>query len=340
MTLLNGYAAAVQAGAKLGANIKFFFDGEEEIGSPHLREFLATHRDLLLSDLWIVVDGPTHSSGRKMVVFGVRGDVNIGLTVYGPNRALHSGHYGNWAPNPAAVLVNLLASMKDDHGRVLIKGFYDDVTALTTDERQALATIPAADADLQRELGLGSIEDPGRSLLESIHLPSLNINGIQSANVGPAAANIIPVSAKAVLDLRLVLGNNVDRQVGKVVAHIRAQGFTLLDREPTDADRAQHARLIRVDRRPGNNAQRTSMDLPLAKSVVIAVQSTVDYPVIRQPSMGGTLPLAVIEQVLGAKVVIVPVVNHDSNHHAENENVKVQSLWEGIETCAALMAMR
>jgi acetylornithine deacetylase/succinyl-diaminopimelate desuccinylase-like protein len=339
MAILNAYAAVAQSGARLTTNLKFFFDGEEESGSPNLRELLTTHADLLRSDLWIIADGPVHMSGQKLVQFGVRGSVNLGLTVYGPKRPLHSGHYGNWAPNPAQVLVNLLASMKDDQGRVLIPDFYADAVPLSASERQALAAIPSPDAALQRELGISGPETPGRSLLESLHLPSLNINGIQSANVGPAATNVIPISAKVVLNLRLVLGNDAKRQVEKVVAHIRARGFTALDREPTEEDFARQTRLIRVEKRGGYNAQRTPLDLPIAQAVVAAVQSTVDYPVIQLPSAGGSLPLVIIEEVLGAKVISVPIVNYDSNQHAENENVKVQFLWDGIESYAALMTM-
>ncbi|HKB92081.1 MAG TPA: M20/M25/M40 family metallo-hydrolase, partial [Opitutaceae bacterium] len=339
MTFLNAYAALKACGVTPAVNLKFFFEGEEEISSLHLGEILEQHRDLLAADLWIVADGPCHASGKKLVQFGVRGDVNVNLTVFAAKRPLHSGNYGNWAPNPASLLVNLLASMKDDDGHVLIKGFYDDVIPLTASEQRALAALPSPDAELARELGLARPEAAGRSLLEGLHLPTLNINGIVSANVGSLAANVIPTTARATLDLRLVLGNDVSRQVAKLVAHIESRGWHVLDHEPTDADREQFARLIRVEVGHGYNAQRTPMDLPIAKAVVAAVQSTVDYPVLQLPSAGGSLPLIVIEQLLGAKVVTVPVVNFDNNQHAENENVKVQFLWDGIETCAALMTM-
>lgn len=138
-----------------------------------------------------------------------------------------------------------------------------------------------------------------------------------------------------------MLGNDAQRQVAKVVAHIKARGWHVLDRDPTDAERAQHAKLIRVEQRGGGtNAQRTPLDAPIAREVVAAVQSTVDYPVVQLPTLGGTLPLIVIEELLGTKLLTVPVVNADNNQHAENENVKVQSLWDGIETYAALMTMR
>ncbi len=341
MALLNAYSALVASGAAPTANLKFFFDGEEELGSPNLRATIAANRELLRADLWVILDGPTHPSGKKVVVFGVRGDVNVHLTVFGAKRPLHSGNYGNWAPNPAQALVNLLASMKDDDGRVLVKGFYDDLIPLTSAEQQAVAAIPSVEDALKRELGLARAEVPGRTLFEGFNLPTLNINGIQAANVGPLAANIIPTVARATLDLRLVPGNDAKRQVANVVDHIRSRGWLVLDREPTEAERAEHARIIRVETKSrGTNPQRTPLALPIAQSVVAAVQSTVDYPVVQMPSLGGTLPLIVIEEMLGTKLLTVPIVNADNNQHAENENVKVQFLWDGIETYAALMTMR
>jgi len=182
-------------------------------------------------------------------------------------------------------------------------------------------------------------EGAGKSFLELLHLPTLNINGIQSANVGNLAANIIPVKAEAAIDLRLVLGNDVNRQIQKVVKYIESKGYKVLDRDPTDEERLQYPKLIKITRGEGYNAQRTPMDLPIAQQVIKAVQSTVDYPVISLPSAGGSLPLIVFEEKLGAKLITVPVVNYDNNQHAENENVLIRYLWEGIETMAALMIM-
>jgi len=341
MTILNAYSALKAAGATPSANLKFFFDGEEEVGSPNLAELIEKNRERLRADLWIILDGPCHPSGKKTVVFGVRGNASMNLTVFGPKRPLHSGNFGNWAPNPAWSMVRLLASMKDEEGHVLVKGYYDDVTPLTPAEKSAVAAIPSVEEELKRELGLARPEVVGRTLFEGFNLPSLNINGMQAANVGAQAANVIPTVARAMLNLRLVPGNDVQRQIAKVVAHIKAQGWHVLDRDPTDAERARYANLIRIDAKStGNNAQRTPIDSPIAQSVVAAVQTTIDYPPVLLPSLGGTLPLIVIEQMLGTKVLTVPVVNSDNNQHAENENVKVQFLWDGIETYAALMTMR
>lgn len=339
-SILNAYGALAADGDRPTVNVKFFFEGEEEMGSPHLGELLELHRTKLQSDLWIICDGPRPVSGRKSVVFGVRGDVNMDLTVYGPKRPLHSGNYGNWAPNPALRLVTLLGSMKDDNGRVLIKGFYDDYVMFSESERIAIKDASGTDTVLLKELGLKEPEVPGRSLLEGFELPTLNINGLASANTGQTATNVIPAVARATLDLRLVLGIDWRRQTERVIAHMQAQGWQVIDHEPTDAERAQFAKLVKVGVGPGYNAQRTLMNLPLAQAVVAAVQTTTAEPVVRLPTAGGSLPLIVIEEKLGAKVITVPAANYDNNQHAENENMLVRYLWEGMETFAALMTMR
>ncbi|TPG63565.1 M20/M25/M40 family metallo-hydrolase [Hymenobacter nivis] len=339
MAILAAYQALAESGVKPTANLKFFFEGEEERGSPHLAELLGRHRALLASDLWIICDGPVHQSGRKQVVYGARGDVNVALTVYGPTRPLHSGHYGNWAPNPAMALARLLGSMQDSTGRVTITGFYDDVVPLTAAEQEAVRQIPNNDAAIRQGLGFARADGRGQSLSALINQPSLNINGMRSANVGPQAANVIPTTAEAVLDLRLVLGNDARRQVAKVVRHLEQQGYFVTRAAPTAAERAQHPRLVQVVPETGYNAQRTPMDLPLARRVVAAVQTTVAAPVVRLPTSGGSLPLFAFKDALGATTLTVPIANYDNNQHAENENLRLGNLWDGIETMAAVMTM-
>ncbi|UOQ66390.1 M20/M25/M40 family metallo-hydrolase [Hymenobacter volaticus] len=339
MAILAGYEALAQSKLKPGVNIKFFFEGEEEKGSPHLSEIVEGHRALLASDLWIICDGPVHQSGQKQVVFGARGDVNVNLTVYASKRPLHSGHYGNWAPNPALTLAQLLASMKDSTGRVTVAGFYDDVVPLTATERQALGRVPNLDATIKQELGFARPDGNGQTLNELINQPSLNINGMRSANVGAQAANVIPTTAEAALDLRLVLGNDSKRQVEKVVRHIQKQGFFVTTQEPTDAERARYPRIVRVEPKTGYNAERTPMDLPIAREVVAAVQRTTSQTVVQVPTSGGSLPLHVFKKI-NAVTLTVPVANYDNNQHAENENLRLGNLWDGLETMAAIMQMK
>jgi acetylornithine deacetylase/succinyl-diaminopimelate desuccinylase-like protein len=339
--IINAYDAIIKSGMQMNCNIKFFFEGEEEAGSPHLDEIIKRYTSLLQSDLWIICDGPVHQSGKKQIVFGVRGDTHIDLTVYASQRPLHSGHYGNWAPNPAMMLAKLLASMKDANGRVTIKGFYDDVQPLTETEKKALQEVPNVDEQMKNELGIIATDMKGKTLSEAINLPSLNINGMQSGNVGKLAANVIPTTATAVLDLRLVLGNDWKRQQQKVIDHIRRMGYTVLDHEPTGAERKQYPKLIKaIAGEDGVNAQRTSMTLPITKKVIAAVKSTTNEQVVLMPTLGGSLPLYVLEKNLQAKTIVVPIANHDNNQHAENENIRLLNFWNGIETMAALMMIK
>lgn len=341
MAILCAFDALLASGAKPTANLKFFFEGEEEAGSPHLGEILRQNKQLLQSDAWIICDGPVHQSGRKQVVFGVRGDTNVDITVYGAKRPLHSGHYGNWAPNPAMLLMQLLSSMKDASGRVKIAGWYDNVEPLGEVERKAIAEAPQYDETLQRELGITRTEGQGRSLLELINEPSLNVNGFSSGDVGALARNVIPTTATAVLDLRLVKGNDHARQVQLLIEHIRKQGFTVTDHDPTDKERSLNTLLARVNTRPGGyNAERTRMDLDVSVAVVAAVQSTSAETIVRLPTAGGSLPLSVITANLSTVTMTVPIANYDNNQHAENENLRLQNLWDGIETMAAIMTMK
>ena len=341
MTILTAFEAVKAKGVALTSNIKFFFEGEEEAGSPHLSEIIKAHKELLNADAWIICDGPVHQSGKKQVVFGARGDTNVDLTVYGAKRPLHSGHYGNWSPNPAFALAQLLASMKDVEGHVTIAGWYDDVEPLGDLERKAIAEAPQYDQELKNQLGLARTEGDGKTLLELLNVPSLNINGFGSGDIGALARNVIPTKATAVLDLRLVKGNDHQRQVQRLIEHVRKQGYFVIDREPTNEDRLKYPRIATVVARAGGyNAERTRMDLPISLAVVEAVQSTSREPIVRLPTSGGSLPLAVITDNLKTVTISVPVANYDNNQHAENENIRLQNLWDGIETFAALMTMR
>jgi len=341
MTILTAFEALKAKGITLTSNIKFFFEGEEEAGSPHLIEIIKANKELLEADAWIICDGPVHQSGKKQAVFGVRGDQNVDITVYGAKRPLHSGHYGNWSPNPASELALLLASMKDADGKVTIAGWYDDVEPLGELERKAIAEAPQYDPELKTQLGLARTEGGGKTLLELLNLPSLNINGFGSGDIGSLARNIIPTTATAVLDLRLVKGNDHKRQVQRLIDHVRKQGYFVIDRAPTNEERLQHSRIATIVAREGGyNAERTRMDLPISLAVIAAVQSTSDQPIVKLPTSGGSLPLSIITDNLKTVTITVPIANYDNNQHAENENLRLQNLWNGIETYAAVMTMK
>jgi acetylornithine deacetylase/succinyl-diaminopimelate desuccinylase-like protein len=339
--ILTAFDALQAKQIKPTVNIKFFFEGEEEDGSPNLREILIKHRDLLKADAFIVCDGPVHQSGRKQAVFGVRGVTSVDITVYGANRSLHSGHYGNWSPNPAFTLAKLLASMKDERGNIIVKGWADDVEPLGAIEMQAIKDAPKYDDELKKQLGIAYTEGSGKSLLDLINQPSLNIDGFKSGDVGALARNVIPSTANAVLDLRLVKGNDHVRQVQKLRQHIESQGFHVIDRDPTEAERIKYPFITKFVHKPGGyNAQRTRMDLPISLAVIDALQKASDQPIVRMPTLGGSLPLSIITEALDQPTITVPIANYDNNQHAENENIRIQNLWDGIEIFASLMTMK
>jgi acetylornithine deacetylase/succinyl-diaminopimelate desuccinylase-like protein len=327
------------AGLAHKSNIKFMFEGEEEAGSPNLMPILQANRALFAADIWLMCDAPVHQSRKQALYFGSRDGIRLDLTVYGPKNELHSGHYGNWAPNPALLLARLLVSMKGDSGRVLVDGFYDDAAPLNAAERRAIAEAPNIDRELMRELWLGSTEGDGLSLTELITLPSLNIRGMASSRIGAEASNVIPATATASIDVRLVKGMDPQRTGDRVLAHIRRQGFFIVDKPATPDVRLAHPRVIWVDRgRNGLGAVRTPMDLPIAQDVIRVVEQ-VRGPTVKLPNMGGNLPLADVERPLGTRTIIVPIGNHDNNQHSFDENLRLQNLWDGIELMAALLTM-
>jgi acetylornithine deacetylase/succinyl-diaminopimelate desuccinylase-like protein len=320
----------------LAVNVKFVFDPEEEAGSPNLQKTLEAHRELLAADLLITCDGPVHQSGRAQIAYGNRGVMDILITVYGPARPLHSGHYGNWAPNPAMRLAQLLASMKDATGRVLIEGFYDDVAPLGPVEQKALEEMPYNDPELKAELQIGETEGGGKKLVELINLPSLNVRGLRSAYVGEQSQNIVPERAEASLDLRLVKNIQPEKQFERVVAHIRRQGyFVVSGREPTAAERRANPRVARVDYDGGYPASRVAMDLPVSLAVARVVEAAAGE-VVKMPTMGGSVPMHFFEK-WNLPVIGVPIVNYDNRQHSHDENLRLGHFWRGIEIYAALM---
>jgi acetylornithine deacetylase/succinyl-diaminopimelate desuccinylase-like protein len=340
IAMLAALDALKASNAKPGANLKFLFDGEEEAGSPHLGDIVTRNAALLGADVWICADGPVHQSRRQQIYFGLRGIVKVDITIYGAIRALHSGHYGNWSPNPAMRLAKLLASMKDDSGRVLIEGFYDDAEPLGEDEKKALKEMPATDGELMREYGLAATDGGGRSLADLINEPSLNIDGLRSEDVGRQSRTIIPAEATATVDIRLVKGIEARRQLERLIAHIRKQGYFVVTEEPNLETRLKHALIAQVVSEEGYPAVRTPMNLVIVKRIIDGVERATGQRPVMLPTMGGSGPLWAIDVATRAPQVGVPIVNHDNNQHSSNENLRIQNLWDGIEIFAALMTMK
>ncbi|MBC8346275.1 MAG: M20/M25/M40 family metallo-hydrolase [Candidatus Marinimicrobia bacterium] len=342
MTILNAVDALQSSKIGFTSNIKLFFEGEEEAGSINLKEHLIKNKVLLDDiDIWLFCDGPMHQSRQPQLVFGVRGVTGMEITVYGAIRSLHSGHYGNWAPVPGQSLAHLIASMKDETGKVLVDGFYDTVEPLSEFERLELSKIPDVDIQLKTELGLAFTEGKGRSINERLLLPSLTIKGLSSGNVGKKARNVIPSTATAAIGVRLVKGNDPIDMLDKVEAHIRKQGFHIVYNDPDMETRRKYQKIAKVNRRgSGYIASRTSMEEPNAKAIIDATRKFVGDKLILMPALGGSLPIYLFTDMLQKPAIIIPIANHDNNQHAANENLRIANLWYGIDLMGVIMTMR
>jgi acetylornithine deacetylase/succinyl-diaminopimelate desuccinylase-like protein len=322
----------------LTVNLKVIFEGEEEAGSPNLEHTLLLHRNLLDADALITADGPVHQSGRPLIFFGNRGVLGFDVTVYGAIRALHSGHYGNWAPNPALELSRLLASMKDGTGQVLIPGFYDDVVPLGPVEQKALAAMPDNDAQLEHDLEFAKPDGAGKKLVELLQQPSLNIRGLKSAYVGEQAQNVVPEKAEASLDVRLVKGEDPDKKYEQILDYIRKQDFFITSAEPTKEERLAHDHVARVTKGDFNyRASRTAMELPISQLLISVVQAATNNGAVVAPTLGGSVPMYIFEN-LKIPWIGVPIVNYDNHQHSSDENLRLGHLWRGIEIYAAILA--
>lgn len=336
LAALDALAGPEAANLPRRSNLVFLFEGEEEAGSPHLGALMERYRERLAADVWLIWDGPVHQSRRPQLVFGVRGVAGLEITVYGADRELHSGHYGNWVPNPALALAHLLASMKDTDGRVTIAGYYDSMAPVEPAVAAAAAALPPFEDDLRRELGLAATEGGAARYLDRLLVPSLNVRGLASAGVGAAARNVVPATATASLDLRLVPGEDPAAMLDLVEAHVRRQGYFIVRAAPTREERLAHPLLAKVERLGGYPAVRTRLDDPAAGWVRGVAERVAGGELIVMPTLGGSLPLYVFVEKLGAPIVIVPIVNHDNNQHAADENLRLGNLAYGIELAAAL----
>jgi acetylornithine deacetylase/succinyl-diaminopimelate desuccinylase-like protein len=331
-----------QKGIEHEINVKVLLDSEEEKNSPGIAAVAAANRDLLSADAILIHDGPMHPSNRPAIVFGNRGVTFLRLTVYGPKTDLHSGHYGNYVPNPAQRLAALLASMKDEDGRVKVAGFYDGVR-LTDDERQMLAAVPEDEEALKKRVGIAKPEKVGRNYQEALQYPSLNIRGFAAAQVGDKASNVIPATATADLDLRTAPGASAAYLTGLIEAHIRAQGYYLIDRAPTDDERAAHDKIASsIIPQGSSDAAFTDTGAKVGAWVEGALAKTFDsgngpVQIVKIRMMGGTVPTDKLVGTLNLPFVIVPLVNADNNQHTHNENLRIGHYLEGIRAFTGLL---
>ena len=336
--LISALDALRASAVEPSVNIKLLYEGEEEQGSPHFAEIVRRNLPLLRADLLVMGDGPMHPSGRQQINGGNRGITGFGATVYGPLRPLHDGHYGSWAPSPAVMIAEFVTSLRDDEGRILIPGFYDDVAPVTPADRAALAALPPVEDELKRSLELGRSVGPPR-LADGFLAPTLNVRAIHAGDMGPNAANAVATEATASVDVRLAPGETPARVRELTERYLVGRGWFIVHQTPDAATRTAHPKVLRLDWDEGASiATKTPLDTSAALAVAGSIGRTVGYPVIKLPIVGASSGFAEIVNQLRAPMVGVSIANYDDNQHARNENLRLGNLWDGIEVYAGLLA--
>ena len=320
-------------------NVKIIIDSEEERSSAPLPKAVRTYKDLLKADFLVINDGPVHVSGKPTIVYGCRGITTLTLTTYGPIKPQHSGHYGNYAPNPGFQLAQLLSTLKDADGRVLVKGYYDGVT-LDDATLEILKSVPDNAEEINKNLAISTPEKVGAFYQESLQFPSLNIRGLGSGWVGENARTIVPSTATAELDLRLVPESDGNRLKSLVKEHIKSKGYHIMETVPTIEERMKYDKIVTITEGSVTNAFRTDLDNPFGKYLVRIMENKFGEKPVQIRIMGGTVPIAPFINELKIPAFLVPMVNPDNNQHSPNENLKIGQIAYGIETFYTILTSK
>lgn len=321
-------------------NIKIIMDFQEEMGSPSLPSLVKNNQDLFLARMVLIMDGTRHVSNLPTLNFGARGIATIRLKVFGAKNELHSGQYGNYAPNPVFKLARLLADMKDDSGRVTIPGYYDDVH-LSNQEKALINDMPGDEKTLTTTLGIAAPDHVGNTYEESLQYPSLNVRGLKAAAVGSEVRTIIPSVAIAELDLRLVPETDGEKMVMLVKNFIAAQGYYFVMDQPTDEERASHANLISFEYEIGSKPFRADLNSPAGVWLGSAMDRTFgkgNY--VKQRTTGGSQPIEPFITTLTIPAVSIRIPNPDNNIHAADENLRIGNFIEGIQMCLGILTQK
>lgn len=322
MTQIKGFETAKALGL-LRCNVKFVLEGEEEIGSTHLEGFLTQYKDMLSADVILVSDTSMVSSEVPSLTSGLRGLAYWEIEVTGPNRDLHSGHFGGAVGNPINELCRLIAKVQDEHtGRIQIPGFYDDVVDLTNAEREMIAKVPFSEEAYCKAIDVDAVwGEEGYSTLERNSCrPSFDVCGIWGGYTGEGSKTVLPSKAYAKVSCRLVASQD---------HHKISQAFI-------DYIKSIAPKHIRVEVRPmhGGEAYLCPIDLPAYKAAEEAISKSwgVRPLAVRR---GGSIPIiAVFERVLGLKTVLMGFGLESNAIHSPNENMSVDIFRKGVEAVA------
>jgi acetylornithine deacetylase/succinyl-diaminopimelate desuccinylase-like protein len=320
-------------------NIKVLFDPEEEYGSNALLSTLDTYKKRYASDYFIVMDGPAHDSNKPTLTFGCRGITTCSITTFGSKLPQHSGHFGNYVPNPVFGLAKLLSSMKDEEGRVLIKD-YNKGVEIDAEVTELLKSVPYDSTDFNNKLGIVTAEKVGENYQESLQYPSLNIRQIGTSWTGKNLKTVIPAYATVDIDVRLVPEIDGETQLQRIKNHIEKEGYYVINRDPTDEERKTYPKIAKFITSISINAFRTDPNFDFGKKLRIQLAKNFgDDPIVIR-MMGGTVPIVPLIEKLNLPTIIVPMVNMDNNQHSANENIRIGNIRQGIKICLSILDMK
>lgn len=320
---VKGVEAYLKSHGRLPINIKYLFEGEEEIGSPNLEPFCAANRELLKGDLVVMSDSHVHETGRPMLILGLKGLVYLQITLRGANRDVHSMK-GGVIPNPMWRMVSLLNSIRGEDGFIKVEGFYDTVRPLLPLEIEAIKKIPVDNDEIMKDLDIDHFlmnrtgDDYYYNL---IFEPSSSIAGLYGGYQGPGSKTIIPNEVTAKIDFRLVPDQTPEDIIEKIKKHLIKNGFE-------DAEVVSFGSL-----RPS----RTAIDNAYVPVMAGAIRQAWGEEPIIFPNIGGAGPNYIFQDVLKIPSAVIPFAPFNQNNHSPNECMTVSGYYNGIRTAASLI---
>ncbi len=320
-------------------NIKVIMDFEEELGSPRLPKAVLDNKETLAADMLVIFDGPRHLSNQPTLSYGARGIAMVTLEVFGPRVPLHSGNYGNYAPNPAVKLSKLLGTMWNDDGRVAIPNWYDDLV-ISDEVKDILKQVPDDEDQIRKDFGIASVDNIGNNFQEAIQFPSLSILGLEAAWVGKKTRTIIPATAIAEMNIRLVRETKGERMVGLLKNHVINQGYYLVEDAPTEEERMTYDKIVRFNSEIAYGAFRTDFDTEIGAWLRKGMRNAFGKDPIQIRTAGGSIPISPFVITLDIPAVAVPTVNPDNNQHSPNENIRIGNYIDGIKTITSILMER
>lgn len=312
----------IKSGTEFPVNVKFIFEGEEEIGSPHLIPFIKEHKDLLDCDMVLISDTAMFAEDTPSITYGLRGLAYMEIEVKGPNRDLHSGVYGGAVENPANALCEIISKLKDDNGTIQIPGFYDDVKELSDEEREAYKKLPFDVEEYKNNLGLEEVKgEKGYGTLERVSArPSLDVNGLWSGYQGEGAKTVLPAKAGAKVSMRLVPDQDPDQIAKLFKDYVESL--------------ASDAVMVTVSEHHGGHPSLTDLSFYGLKAAARAFEEIYEKePLFTRE--GGSIPIvADFQKVLGVQSILMGFGLNSDAIHSPNEKFALKDFYRGIKTSA------